>query len=219
MPNAITGLEGAIVETRATSYQNSPTSSTSAYWETSKPSQSEDKRIEKKPIEVFKELISEKPEVDINNVEAHIKMVKKRMKFIQEHMGICNPTDERDALGYLEARKKYLKMRGSFNWETTNDTLINKLCKDYKVRMVGISGYYRNMPQEALDEMEAFIKVYDKVRVDLEPTFNLIIDDGGKETKKDPILLARSPFGKWWYVLGAWDKEIEIVDDLIYKGK
>ena len=141
------------------------------------------------------------------------------MKFIQEHIGVSNPQDERDALGYLEARKKYLKLRGTFNWEVTNDEKIIKLCKDYKVRQVNLQGYYKTMPQEALDEMEAFIQVYDKVRTDIEPVFSLIVDDGGKETRKDPILLARSPFGKWWYVLGAWDKEIEIVDDLVYKGK
>ena len=47
----------------------------------------------------------------------------------------------------------------------------------------------------------------------------LIIDDGGKETRKDPILLAKSPFGNWFYVLGAWDKEVQYIDDLIYYNK
>jgi len=40
-----------------------------------------------------------------------------------------------------------------------------------------------------------------------------------RERKKDPILLASSPFGKWFYILGAWDKEVEIVDDLVYHNK
>lgn len=27
------------------------------------------------------------------------------------------------------------------------------------------------------------------------------MDQGGKEQKKDPILLAKSPFGRWYYIL------------------
>jgi hypothetical protein len=71
---------------------------------------------------------------------------------------------------------------------------------------------------EAIDELEKFINSYNKVS-NITPVLTLIIDEGGKEDKKDPILLAGSPFGKWYYLLGAWDKEVEFVDDLIYHGK
>jgi hypothetical protein len=71
---------------------------------------------------------------------------------------------------------------------------------------------------EAIDEIEKFIAACKKV-TDAESEFRLIIDDGGTETKKDPIMYASSPFGKWFYVIGAWDKEIMYVDDIIYHGK
>ncbi len=71
---------------------------------------------------------------------------------------------------------------------------------------------------EALEEVDKYIKVCEKVRDD-KPVFRLIIDDKGKEMKKDPILLALSPFGKWYHFLGAWDEEVKYVDDIIYNGK
>jgi hypothetical protein len=147
-----------------------------------------------------------------------IALVEKRIRVLQE-VG-CNLSNENEALGFLKARKNYLKYKNTFAWETTSDELIEKLCKTYKVRMVEFSSYARNIPAEAIDELEKFNNAYEKVRDDM-PILKLIIDDTveSKERKKDPILLASSPFGAWWYVLGAWDKEVEIIDDLIYHKK
>lgn len=123
----------------------------------------EDTRIEKKPIEVFRELISETPKVDMANIDAHIKLVKKRLDFMKDHMGIMTPADELEALGFLEARKKYIKHQGSFNWQVTNKEKVDELCKKYKVMLVNFASYYRNVPMEALDELEAFIKAYGRI--------------------------------------------------------
>jgi len=71
---------------------------------------------------------------------------------------------------------------------------------------------------EAIDEIENFEKAFAKVS-DKDLELSLIIDSDGKEKKKDPILLAHSPFGRWWYVLGVWDREVLYVDDIIYNGK
>ena len=32
--------------------------------------------------------------------------------------------------------------------------------------------------------------------------------------KRDPILLAQSPFGFYWQILGAWDKEMLLLGEL-----
>jgi len=131
-----------------------------------------------------------------------------------------NMGNEDEALGFLKARKKYQKCGKLFCWATTTDELIDKLCKKYKVRMVDFGSYQRNVPAEAIDELEKFVNAYDKVRNDT-LILKLIVDDkpDSPEKKKDPILLAASPFGAWWYVLGAWDREVEIIDDLIYHKK
>ncbi len=178
----------------------------------------EDNRIVKKPVEVFKEILSEtKPFVSLINVDEQIETINKRKDFILKNFDF-NPVDEIEALHFLEARKKYLKFQDSFNWPAVTFESAQKLCKKYKLKQTSLSINYKNLPTEAIDEMEAYIQVWEKVRED-KPLFVLIVDDGGRETKKDPILLAMSPFGKWYHFLGAWDKEVEYVDDIIYKGK
>lgn len=176
-----------------------------------------DERIEKKPVEVVKEIVSEEPKMCLENIDKQIRIVARRIQILKDECKIT-PRDEIEALSYLKARKKYDKVKKLFRWQIATKEGIDALCKKYKVRMVNFSGYYKNVPTEALDELEKYISAYKKVS-DAEPSFQLIIDDGGKETRKDPILLATSPFGRWFYICGAWDKEIEIVDDLIYKRK
>ena len=178
----------------------------------------EDKRIETRPIEIYEKIISENPEINLKDLDKQINIVEQRMKDLKKHLRGVNLIQEAQALQYLQSRKKYEKNKDKFKWAITNADLIGKLCKEYKVRLVDISGYYRNVPTEGVDEIKKFAEAVEYV-TNAEPTFKLIIDDNGKETKKDPILLATSPFGNWYYILGAWDKEVEIVDDLIYKRK
>jgi len=177
----------------------------------------EDLRIEKKPVEVFKEIFTEEPKLDLVSLDKKIEMVEKRISVLRDFVG-GNISDDMEALGFLKARKKLLKTKIEFRWATTNLKSIQDLVGKYKLRMVDFASYAKNVPMEAVDELEKFMAQYEKVRDD-QPVLKLIIDEGGKEAKKDPILLASSPFGKWFYILGAWDKEVEIVDDLIYNGK
>ncbi|KKK55457.1 hypothetical protein LCGC14_3074350 [marine sediment metagenome] len=199
---------------------------TSAYWSAANSDGAmnemdkkdlKDEREDKKPIDVYKEIFSEEPKMDLYDLKQQIKIVKRRRDFLKYELE-QQYTDEEEALRFLEARSRYVKYKDLFRWQVTNQAKIDQLCKKYKVRMVDFAGYYKTAPMEAIDELEKFIKAYEKIRKD-KPVIKLIIDDGGKETRKDPILLTTSPFGKWYYVLGAWDKEVEIIDDLIYKGK
>lgn len=175
-----------------------------------------DDRITKKPIEVFNEIISDKvPKMNLNDLNEQIKLVEKRIEFLEKHLGM-EPKDEYEALKFLEARKKFTKYKDRFGWNVTTHLLIDKLCKKYKLRMADFQSYYKNVPTEAIDELERYCKAYRKVRED-EPIIKLIIDDDGRETRKDPIVLVSSPFGYWFYVIGAWDKEVEVIDELFYR--
>lgn len=175
--------------------------------------QEEDTRIVKKPIEIKEEIISEIPQINLVDIDGQIKGIKRRIKLLKELEDISGKEEE-EALQYLIARKKFLKDRDSFGWKVASYSKIDSLCKKYKVRKVSFENYYKSVPTEALEELKKFICAFDKV-TDTDARVELIIDDGGKETVKDPILLAHSPFGRWWYVLGAWDKEIEILDELL----
>jgi hypothetical protein len=153
----------------------------------------------------------------LGDLDTQIKIMKKRIRILEDQN--VDLKDEEEALGYLMARKKYVKLQKAFKWEVTNQELIDNLCKKYKVKMVNFNSYVKVVPNEALDELEMFLEGCRAVSKKLTPTLKLIVDDGGKETRRDPILLASSPFGRWWYVLGAWDKEVEIVESLIYRGE
>ena len=188
-------------------------------WEgTGSTSEKKDKRIVKKPVEIYEQIISEEPKINLNNLDGQIKLVKERMKVLQQHTRNVDLKHEKIAIGFLKARKKYLKYKDEFKWAITNQDMIDKLCKKYKVKKVSFGDYYRNIPKEGVDEIKKFGEALQNVSNN-DPLFELIIDEGGKEEKKDPILLATSPFGNWYYILGAWDREVEIVDALIYGGK
>ena len=177
-----------------------------------------DTRIEKRPIEVWQELCLEIPKIDFSQLDLQIKTVEKRKKILEEEIGI-KTSDEKIALKYLYARKKLQKLgKNEFLWQTTTNKLIEELQRKYKIQIVGLQGYYKCVSNEALEELEKYSKAWKKISNEV-PTINLIIDINGKEHKKDPIIIASSPFGNWWFILGAWDKEIKYVDDIVYNGK
>jgi len=193
-------------------------------WGTSQPTVYEkekelpkDERIVKKPVEVVKDVIAEEPKMNLIDLKKQIRLVERRKRCLEEECKVT-PSDEIEALKYLKARLKYLKYAKLFRWAITTNEKIAELLKTYKLSNVGFRSYFKSVPMEAIDELEKFMNAWKKVS-NTEPDLRLIIDDGGTETKKDPILLASSPFGKWFYVLGAWDKEVQYVDDIVYKGK
>lgn len=228
VPTYISGYQetptesGPMEGTASTRWQfnSSPTiMQTNVYEEyNEKTKEVKDTRIEKKPIEVVAEIIREVPVINLVDLKKQIKVVERRERLLEEELNI-KPNDEKLALQYLRARLVYKKYESQFKWAVTTNELIDKLLSQYKLRSVAFQGYYKNVPMEAIDELEKFIKAWRNIVKKGEPELRLIIDDGGKEQKKDPILIASSPFGRWWYVLGAWDKEVEYIDDIIYKGK
>ena len=185
---------------------------------TADPDFQADIRIDKKPVEVFEEILKEVPvfEVTESVLDAHIKIVEERIKILSEHIRDSSFSDEYQAIAFLKARKSFWANRDLFKWKTTTEDMIKALLKKYKLTMRNIEGYHRNLPKEAVDEIAKFTKAFRLVVKDGDPLFEMIMDKDGPETKKDPILLARSPFGRWYYVLGAWDLEVLIVDELVY---
>jgi len=173
----------------------------------------EDNRIVKKPVEVVSEILTEKPRLSVDDIDKQIKIVERRIRILREQK--ISPSDELMAMSFLKARQKYKKYGHLFGWEVTTNKMIEELCKKYKLRTANLHGYYKCVPTEALDELEKFTEAWKKVRKD-EPQIQLIVDVGGPETRRDPILLASAPWGRFWYVLGAWDREIEVLGELIY---
>lgn len=187
--------------------------------------QKQKEKLNVKPVKLFKEIIANTPEMDLSNLDKKIEIIKNRKKALEKYLEV-KTEDEDEALLYLYARKKLLKIPHNFKWEVTTPELINALCNKYNVSVQPINAFYKTLPVEALKELKKFNKEYRKYEKNVPPFYKLIIEEASlrnagtmTERKKDPILLAKSPFGRWWFILGAWDKEVLIVDDLLYNYK
>lgn len=177
-----------------------------------------------KPIDVFSEIKdATTPETSFENLDQKIKVVKERISVLKEHLKEEHLGDEYRTLFYLENRKKYLTTRKKtpLDWATTTQDAVDDLCKRYKLKVVPLKQYYTLVPEEGIKEIDRYTKSYEAITGD-KPIFELVIKDEPKETKKkdrDPILLANSPLGNFLFILGAWDDEVAIVDEIIYGGK
>lgn len=99
----------------------------------------------------------------------------------------------------------------------TTNLLIDKLLKDHKnLRFNIASDFVPDFPKAALDAM----RKYDKMCLDLcnkKAVYYVIAQSKDFEQvsrRRDPILLAQSPFGFFWQILGAWDEEMIYLGDL-----
>ena len=69
---------------------------------------------------------------------------------------------------------------------------------------------------EAVNVMKKYTEVTKKMSGE-SPVFYVIAEAKDfikKQEKLDPILLVQSPFGFYWQILGAWDKEMLLLSEL-----
>jgi hypothetical protein len=174
-----------------------------------------DNRLEVKPIEVMHEL--EKPVAfDTDNLKEIEKKLEARIS-VFEKMGASADSETLRALSICRARMKYPKVADAFHWKTTVDSKIKDLTSKYKLEHRSVSDFIKKMPTEAVEVMTEYTLLYGKVTAE-SPSFT-IIAPASSFKQRDPILLAKSPFGQYYYILCAWDKEVEYVSDLLSEEK
>lgn len=189
-----------------------------------------DTRKAVEPKAVFEEIKKKSPEISFDNLDEKIIAVEKRIEVLKEHLSPEHLRDEQKTLFFLRNRRLYLKTGKKYpiDWAMTNREAVDDLCKRYKLKVVPLKQYYTLIPGEGIKEMDRYTNAYKAITCGDCPIFELIIKDveaktteGQKQKKKDrdPILLANSPFADTMFVLGAWDDEVEIVDEIIYHGK
>ena len=172
-----------------------------------------DLRTEEEPVKLLHLL--ERPKLNLNpaDIDFAITRIKKRIKFMQQYEYPCE--NEKRILDMLVARKLFPNVADIFHWKTTTESKIRELTTNYKLKHDNIINFIRSIPDKAINEMEQYCLAYKKVRKD-KPEFSIIAPAGSFKYKtKDPILLAKSPFGDYYYILCAWDKEVDIVDELL----
>lgn len=118
----------------------------------------------------------------------------------------------------LENRKKYHQFKGFFeNYAYTTTSKISTFIKKHSyLKIDEVEQFLADMPKEAIKEMKDYEKNTKKL-CGKKPVFYILADKKDFERsskRRDPILLAQSPFAHNWQILGAWDKEMLLLEEL-----
>jgi len=173
-------------------------------------------KVQLKPIEVFGELERIPTPMTLENLEEKIAMFKMKKDMIKS-----NHYAKKEIIDFqlrLENRRKYNEFKDFFDkFECTTSEKINKLISKYDLVLETLDLFIATLPDEAIKAMND----YDEKTMALcgkKPIFYVIgekKDFKKKYERNDPILLAQSPFGIYWNILGAWgDKDILLLEEL-----
>lgn len=118
----------------------------------------------------------------------------------------------------LENRKKFPSYSTYFSeFPYTTSALINEVLKEHSnLKSKRVEEFIPDLPDEAIDKMTHYNKVVQAI-CGKDAVFYIIADKkdfGEVDKKRDPILLAQSPFALAWQILGAWDEEMIYLGDL-----
>lgn len=118
----------------------------------------------------------------------------------------------------MENRKKYKEAKDFFDeFPYTTTSKINELLKGHDYLKLGqVAQFVADMPKEAIKIMKDYNTNTNKI-CQKQAVFYIVADKKDFQktnTRRDPILLAQSPFGHFWQILGAWDKEMLFLEEL-----
>ena len=171
-------------------------------------------KIRLKPIDALLELETVPTPFSVTMLDEKIDMLQYKSKLIVQSYAKreVNALIER-----LENRKKYSEHRAFFeNYQNTTDEKIAILLKKYDLVMQTSDIFVPEFPDDAIKTMNAYTEKM-KIICEKKPVFYVIAEpDKFRKAyeKRDPILLVQSPFGFYWQILGAWDKEMLLLSEL-----
>lgn len=118
----------------------------------------------------------------------------------------------------MEARKKYNAEESFFSqFPYTTNSKIEAVLKEHDYLKLGqVEQFIADLPDEATQAMKEY-NVHTNNVSGKQAIYYIIADKKDfKQTnsRRDPILLAQSPFGHVWQILGAWDKEMLFLEEL-----
>jgi hypothetical protein len=174
----------------------------------------ENKKLFIKPIDVLKELETVPNPFSLSNIDGKIEMLKMKEKLITQKYAKREVTA---LIQRLENRKKYDSFKEFFSqFQNTTDEKIDVILGKYKLVMKTSDIFIPEFPDEAIHVMQKYTEEMEKV-CEKKPVFYVIAEEEKfhkSYEKRDPILLVQSPFGFYWQILGAWDKEMLLLSEL-----
>lgn len=174
-----------------------------------------------KPKDVLNELTKPPTKWSLEGIDDKIEILKQKEKIIQQRYA---KQDVKALIQFLENRKKYDEIakdgktfRVYFSqFDITDENKINDLTKKYTLRMDNADIFIPEFPTEAVKIMTEYT---DKVEefCGKKPRYYVIAQEKDfqkQQDRRDPILLSQSPFGFYYYILGAWDREMLLLPEL-----
>ena len=171
------------------------------------------------PKSVMNELerIPSPEELSDKALDLRIALFKRKLK-----LGIDNRYSVEQMKGVVDCltrRKKYYADNKEFfeKYDYTSQEKIDDLLRKHSsLTMDKTTLFIPTFPEEAIQAMEQYtekcLTLFKK-----KPIFYVIAkkeDFDTKSKKLDPILLVQSPFGFYWQILGAWDEEMLLLEEL-----
>lgn len=176
--------------------------------------QKKHEREKVKPVDVVAQLETAPTPITVEGLDEKIAMFEKKKKFTSQRF---SKAQIEGMITRLENRKKYAEHHTFFSkFKETTDEKIQGLLDKYALVMETHDLFVPSFPKEAIEAMEAYETETLKI-CDESPVFYVIAEEKDfteKKKKLDPILLAQSPFGFYWQILGAWDKEMLLLSEL-----
>ena len=173
-----------------------------------------DKRQDKKPVEVVGELETVPTPFTLDGLDEKIALFTDKSRISNQRYA----KDQIDGFKKrLENRKQYRENIEFYSqFPNTTDDKIDNLLAKYKLEMNSSELFVPTFPKEAIDVMKKYSEVTEQITGE-KPVFYVIAEEKDfrkKRGKLDPILLAQSPFGFYWQILGAWDAEMLLLSEL-----
>jgi hypothetical protein len=171
-------------------------------------------KIAVKPKDVLEELETIPTPWTLTNLQDKIEVLKYKRDLITQHY---SKREVEGLIERLENRKKWGKFKDFFNeFQNTTDEKIDILLEKYDLVMKTSDLFVPEFPDDAIAVMKKYTDNMQKI-CKKKPVFYVIAEpDKFKKAyeKRDPILLVQSPFGFYWQILGAWDKEMILLSEL-----
>jgi len=189
-----------------------------------KKEQAKNKKKEITPKEAYSlKLLNEESfeiKTDEKYIDEQIENFKNKFQMIKKEEYDMNRgvIEIQSILIRLENRKKYPNFSEFYSeFAYTTNNKVSELLRTHEHLKLGqVAQFMADMPKEAIDVMKEYTEQTKKL-CDKKPVFYIIAkseDFKKTEKRRDPILLAQSPFGHFWQILGAWDEEMLLLEDL-----
>lgn len=177
-------------------------------------SEKKDGRLEFDKDAVLKEMNAPPMEIKLGQIAVKTHQLKQLIKGLKAKK--LETAIYSKALQQLVNRKIYPQVKDHVEaLPITNNKLIQELIKKYKLVFRPMGGITKEMPLEVVEALDKFCQPLEKAGIVFgREDFYLIAPEDWWQKERDPILLVESPFGNYFYIICAWDKEVDILGEL-----